>query len=209
LTPRSIEENRLIFECHKKAREIIKSINPNIKIGITLSLWDYKILPGGEKFVEKLQREDFIEWLPYLKDDDFIGVQNYSQKTYGEEGVIAEPNMRTTLMGYKFCPEALSNVIRFVSKYWDKPILVTENGISTEDDKERVEFIIRAIAGIYQCLEEGINLIGYIHWSLLDNFEWQLGFSQKFGLIAVDRNTQKRYPKHSLYLLGDICKFAF
>lgn len=211
LIPRNVEENRLIFECHKEAREIIKSINPNIRVGITLSLWDYRILPGGEKFVEKLQREDFLEWLPYIKDDDFIGVQNYTQKTYGKEGMIVESNenLRRTLMGYKFCPEALSNVIRFVSKYWDKPILVTENGISTENDKDRVEFIIRAIAGIYQCLEEGINVIGYIHWSLLDNFEWQLGFSQKFGLIAVERTTQKRYPKNSLYLLGDICKFGF
>lgn len=209
LTPRNVEENRLVFECHKKAREVIKSINPDIKVGITLSLYDYKVLPGGETWIEKLQREDFIEWLPYLKDDDFIGVQNYTQKTYGEEGIIAEPSARITLMGYKFCPEALGNVIRFVSKHWDKPILITENGISTENDKDRVEFIIRALAGIYQCIEEGINVIGYIHWALLDNFEWQLGYSQKFGLIAVDRTIQKRYPKGSLYLLGDICKYGF
>ncbi|MCX7904972.1 MAG: family 1 glycosylhydrolase, partial [Caloramator sp.] len=184
-------------------------MNPEIKVGITLSLYDYNFVSGGEQWGETLQREDFIEWLPYLKDDDFIGVQNYTQKTYSKEGILTESNVRKTLMGYKFCPEALGNVVRFVSRYWKKPILITENGISTEDDKERIEFIIRALAGIYQCIEDGIDVIGYIYWSLLDNFEWQLGYSQKFGLIAVDRETQNRHPKNSLYLLGNVCRSGF
>ena len=81
-------------------------------------------------------------------------------------------------MGYEYYPEALGNVIRFVSKHWDKPIIVTENGISTDHDEDRVEFIERALVGVYQCIEEGINVRGYTYWSLLDNFEWQLGYAQ-------------------------------
>jgi beta-glucosidase len=57
-------------------------------------------------------------------------------------------------------------------------------------------------------MEDGIEVIGYMHWSLLDNFEWQLGYEQKFGLIAVDRATQSRYPKRSLKCLGDINKYG-
>jgi beta-glucosidase len=66
-----------------------------------------------------------------------------------------------------------------------------------------VEFIRRALEGVQSCIEDGIPVKGYCHWSLLDNFEWQKGFSMTFGLIAVDRKTQIRYPKGSLSVLGN------
>ena len=75
------------------------------------------------------------------------------------------------------------------------PIMVTENGIATEDDTRRVAFIDEAAKGVEACIADHIPVIGYCHWSLLDNFEWQKGFSMKFGLIAVDRSTMKRMPK--------------
>jgi len=210
LAPRSKEGEQIIMKCHMKARQVIKTINPNIKVGITFSLYDHQALPGGEESVEKEQYDDFLEYLPYLKEDDFLGVQNYSRKIHGPEGVIKlnEREARLTKMGYEYYPEALGNVLRFVSTHWDKPIIVTENGVSTDHDEERVEFIERALSGVHQCIEEGINVIGYTHWSLLDNFEWQLGYAQRFGLIAVDRSTQTRYPKESLSFLGSIKKFG-
>ncbi|WP_083809919.1 family 1 glycosylhydrolase [Mahella australiensis] len=112
-------------------------------------------------------------------------------------------------MGYKYYPEALAGVVRLVSKHWQKPIMVTENGVSTDNDADRVDFIEHALKGLYQCIEEGIEVIGYMHWSLLDNFEWEMGYEQKFGLVAVDRTTQSRYPKRSLRCLGDINKYGF
>jgi beta-glucosidase len=81
--------------------------------------------------------------------------------------------------------------------------LVTENGIATSDDTRRVAFIQEALAGVEACIADGIPVIGYCHWSLMDNFEWQKGFSMTFGLIAVDRaNGQTRHPKPSLAYLG-------
>jgi beta-glucosidase len=65
-----------------------------------------------------------------------------------------------------------------------------------------VEFIRRAIAGVENCVKDGIPVRGYMYWSLMDNFEWQKGFSMTFGLIAVDRATQARTPKESLAVLG-------
>lgn len=207
LTPRTEQGDIIIMKCHEKARKIIKEINPNIKVGITLSLFDHQALPGGEEYKKEMQDEDFLHYLPYIQEDDFFGLQNYTRSVYGPNGKIQpDENTRLTEMGYEFYPEALAGVIRFVSKHWNKPIIVTENGISTNNDKERVEFIERALLGVYKCIEEGINVIGYMHWSLLDNFEWQLGYKQKFGLIAVDRTTQIRYPKQSLAVLGDIKK---
>jgi beta-glucosidase len=109
-----------------------------------------------------------------------------------------------TQMGYEFYPEALENVIRCTSKYLNKPIIITENGVATDDDTRRIVFIDRALKGVSACIADGIPVLGYLHWSLLDNFEWQLGFSKRFGLIKVDRQSQERSPKPSLYHLGRI-----
>ncbi len=93
-------------------------------------------------------------------------------------------------------------MIRKVYEALPIPIMVTENGIATADDTRRVAFITEAMKGIEGCIEDGIPVLGYCHWSLMDNFEWQKGFSMTFGLIAVDRSTQERHPKESLSFLG-------
>lgn len=210
LAPRTKEGDIIIMKCHEKARQVIKAISPNSKVGITMSLYDYQAQLGGEEYVKTLWDEDFLHYLPYIQEDDFFGVQNYTRKVFGANGKInPDENTRMTEAGNEFYPLSLSGVLRFVSKHWDKPIIVTENGISTSNDKDRVEFIGKAIAGLYDCIEEGINVIGYMHWSLIDNFEWQLGYKPKFGLIAVDRTTQIRYPKESLTVLGNIKKHGF
>jgi beta-glucosidase len=105
-------------------------------------------------------------------------------------------------MGYEFYPEALEHTIRLASKETGVPVIVTENGVATENDTRRVEYIQRALNGVKRCLDDGVDVRGYIHWSLLDNFEWIFGFGPKFGLIAVDRDTQKP----SAVMLGKIAK---
>ena len=82
------------------------------------------------------------------------------------------------------------------------PIMITENGIATSDDDERVSFIDTALEGVQKCISDGIPVIGYCHWSLIDNFEWQKGYALTFGLCAVDRKSQIRTPKRSLKHLG-------
>ena len=77
-----------------------------------------------------------------------------------------------------------------------------KNGIATEDNTRRVDYIQRAIAGVQRCLADDVDVRSYIHWSLLDNFEWWFGFRPKFGLIAVDRKTQTRTVKPSARYLG-------
>ena len=109
-------------------------------------------------------------------------------------------------MGYEFYPQALGHVIRTVHSQLDLPIIVTENGIATADDTRRVAFICEALHGVQECLSDGIPVLGYCHWSLMDNFEWQKGYSMTFGLISVDRATQRRSPKPSLAFLGSYMK---
>ena len=87
-----------------------------------------------------------------------------------------------------------------------KPIVVTENGVATADDTERIEFITDALKSLHAVIADGIPLRGYIHWSAFDNFEWAQGYAMKFGLIAVDRSTQERQLKPSAHFLGDVAK---
>jgi beta-glucosidase len=83
---------------------------------------------------------------------------------------------------------------------------VTENGINTKDDTQRIRYIDAALAGLLSAIGDGVPVLGYLHWSLLDNFEWISGYKPTFGLVAVDRATFKRTPKPSAYHLGSIAR---
>lgn len=204
LDGRTLDQEKLVMRAHQAARKAIKEVLPDAKVGLTLSLFDIQVLPGGEKLAEKLWFEDFGFYFGYMQEDDFIGIQNYTRKVVGPEGVVpCTSDTRLTDAGYEFYPQAVGNVVRRVASLWDKELVVTENGISATDDSARQEFIRTALQGIRTCLDEGINLKGYCHWSLLDNFEWQLGYVQQFGLIAVDHSTMRREIKPSLYVLGE------
>lgn len=207
LSLRTMEGDRLIMRAHEAARDAMKEECPHLQIGLTLSLFDIQPQDGGEEKAEELWDADFKHYLPYIQKDDFIGVQNYTRKLVNAEGALPVPeDAEVTQMGYEFYPEGIGNVIRHVAEYLSIPILVTENGIGTEDDTRRIEYIRRAAAGVKSCVKDGIPVSGYLHWSLLDNFEWQEGYAKTFGLIAVDRTTQERKPKESLKYLGGMKK---
>ena len=192
----------IVIKSHIKARETIKKYYPNIKVGITLSLHDIQAINGGEERANKEWNDEFTHYIPYLKDDDFFGLQNYSRTLIGPDGPEQQEGKKLTQMGYENYPESLGHVIDRVYNELGLPILITENGIATSDDNERVEFIDRALDGVKICINKGIPVLGYMHWSTLDNFEWQKGFSMTFGLISVNRKTMQRTPKNSLYHLG-------
>jgi beta-glucosidase len=203
LKPRTPKGDALIMEAHEKGRDAMKAICPHLKIGITLSLHDIQALPGGEIYATAEQNDELLHYLQYLSKDDFIGVQNYTRSVFGPDGAVPPAkDAELTQMGYEFYPQALENVIRFVNRNTALPIIVTENGIGTNDDTRRIEFLRIAVEGVRRCIDDGLPVQGYCCWSLLDNFEWQMGFSKTFGLIAVDRKTQKRTPKPSLAYLG-------
>ena len=203
VSARTPEGDILVMRAHQAAKEAIKAIRPEIRVGLTLSLHDLQALPGGENFAETAWDEEFRHYLPYIQDDDFLGVQNYTRTQYGPQGQLPCPEgAELTQMDYEFYPEGLEHVIRRVREDFRGDLIVTENGIAVSDDSRRVEFIRRALRGVENCLADGIPVKGYCYWSLMDNFEWQKGFSMTFGLVAVDRATQERMPKESLRVLG-------
>jgi beta-glucosidase len=200
--------NDVLIAAHRKAVDAIHAGPGNAPAGLTLAMFDYHAVDGGHAERERYLYEMEDVFLEAARGGDFIGVQCYSRMRIGPHGLLdPDGDARITQMGYEFWPDALGATIR---RAWDMtrgvPVLVTENGIATEDDTERIGYIEQALSGVLDCLTAGIDVRGYVYWSLLDNFEWILGYRPTFGLVAVDRTTQVRTPKPSARWLGDIAR---
>ena len=165
-------------------------------------------MPGGEERLERIRRPTEDVFLEATAGDDFVGVQCYTRMRVGPEGVLgAEDGVPITQMGYEFWPRALEATVR---RAWEVtggiPVLVTENGIGTADDTQRIAYVTGALEGVQRCLADGIDVRGYFYWSLLDNFEWVLGYGPTFGLVAVDHATFERRPKPSAAWFGAVAR---
>jgi len=195
------------MEAHTQAVPVIKKLlNKNQPVGITLSIQDNQSLEGGEAMAAKANEESVDYCLDRLKDDDFIGIQTYTRSTFGPDGVV-RPNVNQDnmlVMGYEYYPESLENVLRYVSSKISVPLIVTENGIATDNDEQRIEFVKTSLEGVQNCLDEGIDIRGYFYWSLLDNYEWVYGYKPHFGMVKVDLNTQVRSVKPSMKFFKDV-----
>ncbi len=150
--------------------------------------------------LEKLLVSQMIRRQTLGDIDSISSIRRYAAAEIGEP-------VRRTQMGYEFRPQAVAATVTRVAELLPgKPIVVTEHGVSTADDAERIEFITEGLKALHPLISAGIPLKGYIHWSAFDNFEWAEGYRMEFGLIAVDRNTQERFPKPSAQFLGDIAR---
>jgi len=153
--------------------------------------------------VKKVRPFDFAPSLDDIADQ--MNDRFYSEHAIDDDaevGYYPKEDAKLTQMEYEIYPQALEHVIRQVNKDFKGDIIVTENGIAITDDEIRCKFIDDALQGVKNCIDDNIPVKGYCYWSLLDNFEWQKGYSMTFGLIAVDRDTMKREEKPSLRHLG-------
>jgi beta-glucosidase len=195
-----------LIAAHRKAYGVLKPLVAG-PVGITLSLNEFQAEPGGEALRDAADRAINGQFLESLEGDDFIGVQTYTRVRFAENTFRPPPpGADLTQMGYEFYPEALEACIRQAARVSGCPVIVTENGIGTEDDTRRIEYTRRALAGVLRCIKDGLDVRGYIHWSMLDNYEWLEGYRPKFGLVEVDRTTQMRTPKPSAVWLGDVAR---
>jgi len=191
--------NVALRACHVAMRDALRSTPGEYPIGITLSMHEYEALPGGEELVESIRNETEDEYLRAVGDDDFVGVQCYTKLVFGPDGLVAHPEGELTEMGYLFWPQSVEFTIRRTASMVDIPIIMTENGIGTDDDEQRIRYLTQALAGLSNVIADGIDVRGYFQWSLLDNFEWTFGYRPKFGIVAVDRTTFERTPKPSAH----------
>lgn len=108
-------------------------------------------------------------------------------------------------MGWDVYPPGIERVIRWARPY-RRPVLITENGLCTDDDRQRARFILRHLAHIARAIQSGVTVLGYLYWSLLDNFEWAEGYGPRFGLIEVDYTTQERRIRPSARTFAEVCR---
>ncbi len=196
-------------DAHRKGYDAIKAACPTLPVGLTLTTQDIQVAAGADPALADIWRNKLYgDWPQVARTHaDFFGVQTYTRFVVDANGVTRPPqDAEMTDAGYEFYPAALANTIRWAHKAIGKPIYVTESGIATDDDTRRIAFIDQALAGVRDCLDEGIPVHAYLYWSLLDNFEWTSGYSKHFGLVGVDLQTFKRTLKPSALHLGAIAK---
>jgi beta-glucosidase len=197
----------LMQEAHRKAYTAVKAVRPELLVGISLTTQDIQPV-GPNSIADQITKQLYGDWVDVARTHaDFVGVQPYTRFLVDDKGITTPPSGAViTDAGYEYYPQAVAGVIRWAHSTIGKPIYVTENGIATENDDQRIAFIDAALASLRDCLEEGIPVHSYLYWSLLDNFEWTSGYSKHFGMVAVDLQTFKRTVKPSAVHLGAIAR---
>ena len=114
-------------------------------------------------------------------------------------------NLPTSDMGWEIQSEGLYHVLMELKKY-NKPVYITENGIADAEDLQRKDFIRNHLKAVHRAIVDGIDIQGYLYWSLMDNFEWCHGYGPRFGLFEMDYNTQKRKARESAMWYAKVCK---
>jgi beta-glucosidase len=146
-------------------------------------------------------------WFDVVGDDDFVGVQNYERSWYDGQGSVDATGEHPGGGLYSgIDPASLAGAVRYVHEASGRPVFVTEHGMATDDDTRRAGFIEPALSGLLDAVEDGVPVLGYCHWSLMDNFEWIFGYSEHLGLHAVDRTTFERTPKPSADVYAGIAR---
>src|SRR5579859_782716 len=194
-----------LLASHAKGREAMKAVRPDMPVGFNLAVSDDQPAPEDSHLAEK-RADVYGPWLEAAKHCDYLGVQVYSRSIVGKKDLPPAKGVELTQTGMEFYPECVEHVVRYAAKETGVPIFVSENGIATEDDTRRVEYVQRAVAGVKRAIDDGVDVRGYIAWSLMDNFEWMSGYEPKFGMVAVDLKTQKRTIKPSAAILGNIAR---
>ena len=187
-----------------------------LRAGLTLAMTAYCTdgSTEAEDAVAALRGPDEDVYISAARSDDFLGVQAYTRRFATAAGGVLPhghdvdgPAPTQTLTGWNVYPESIGDCLRRAHELAPAlPLLVTENGIATADDEQRIAYTTQALQSVLAALDDGVPVEGYYHWSLLDNFEWIHGYGPTFGLVAVDRQTFVRTAKPSLSWLGETAR---
>lgn len=180
----------------------------NVAVG---SVENIKFIVGG-RILKYLGIESIINnqlnfyfWSKTLPYQDFLGVNYYRvHRLLGSYSVLPQQEMATE-MDWETYPEGLYEVLTKIKKF-NKPVYITENGIADRTDQKRAKFIKDHLYWVWRAIQNGVDVRGYMYWSLLDNFEWAHGFEPKFGLVEMDYNTFEWKIRPSAYEYAKICK---
>ncbi|MDX2776174.1 family 1 glycosylhydrolase [Streptomyces caniscabiei] len=192
---------------HNQAARLIHGMNRRYKVSVAKnSMYFY----AGDDAVLSRKSADIMQ---YVQDDyflkkvvkscDFLGVNYYfSNRVYGYR--THNPNERVSDLGWDLSPAHIQFVLERLYEKYGLPIVITENGLADSTDEHRQWWLTQTLAGMQKAMDNGVRIDGYLHWSLLDNFEWDKGFWPRFGLAHVDYRTKKRTLRPSALWFGKV-----
>ena len=191
---------RTLIEAHRAVVDLFP------RAGLCLQMPD---LQGDEELRSLAQREMIDIYLDDLAGA-FAGVQYYTRMVLdpAAPGLVADPpaGVPTTQMGWEIHPQGLVKALRSAARA-GLPLVVTENGIATSDDSQRIDYIESHLTAVLEALAEGVDVRGYLYWSSFDNFEWAEGYRPQFGLVGIDRdNDLRRELRPSAHAFGRVAR---
>lgn len=190
-----------LISAHKRGYKILKRANPRLKIGVAQHV-DCGLPLRPNNILDQLSaRVTSYAWgwwfLHRIRNQqDFIGI-NFYRVNYLKGIKQTTPSQPLNDMGWYMEPARLKEVLISAGQRFNKPIIVTENGVADAKDQYRQWWLEETMQAMLEARQAGADVRGYCHWSLLDNFEWAEGWWPKFGLIAVNRATQERTIRKS------------
>ena len=191
--------------------KILKNISTK-PVGMACNLHDLRSSGGLSWFIAYL-RQKFNRYIFEKSVDfcDFIGLNYYFHHHVEVLGnrKHSHSHHQVSDLGWGIHPEGLEWVLLSLKKY-NKPVYITENGLADAKDSKREQFIKDHLFHLHRAIEQGVDVRGYLHWSLIDNFEWDKGFAPRFGLIEIDRDDfLRRKVRYSATKYAEICKNNF
>lgn len=196
-----------LCRAHNLVADAIHQIDPDCKLSIAKQP---VFLSGSDNLITRLT----IKVAQYVQNDwilnkvvqkcDFLGINYYMSMKVDGFNISKSCSIGTSDLDWGICPADIQFVLERMSEKYSLPIMVTENGVADANDKIRKVWISHTIASMRRAINNGVNLLGYIHWSLIDNFEWEYGKLARFGLIEVDYNTGERRLRNSAIWFGSV-----
>ncbi len=222
-----------LLRCHAAAYHTIKDSHPQASVGVAKQLRVFEAPANGNAvdrwWVGRLSSIFNDAWMKAMESGrlvqpfgraalrglagtfDFVGINYYTRSTIRfrpGKGIFEEEFAPDAVMSDdnygEVYPYGLYQVIRKALPY-KKPIYITENGLPDGEDRLRPAFILDHLRQIWHAISFCYPVMGYYHWSLVDNFEWERGWTQRFGLITINEETQERSWRPSAFLYAEIC----
>lgn len=202
-----------IAHVYTESYQTIKSVDPEAQVGFSESLVYFEAYK--DTLLNRTAMRLFRWWRNnphyqvYAENCDFIGLQYYFHTRVrinpfkSRWGIQCNDDERVSDFCWEIYPEGIYHVLLSLKKY-NKPVVITENGLADASDTYRADFIREHLLWCHKAIENGVDLRGYLHWSLLDNYEWTEGYKMRFGLVAVNYDTLERKIRPSAYVYKKI-----
>jgi beta-glucosidase len=202
---------------HVLARQALRAHRPDALVSMAFAIWPMEAARAWNPIDQLMALLGDWLWQGRVlrrttRALDWVGVNYYTRIRVGwppqRASALADPHAGAgdfTDFGWEIYPRGLYDVLRRAGRH-GRPVVITENGISDADDDQRPGYIVAHLREVLRAIHDGVDVRGYMHWTLMDNFEWSEGFTQRFGLAELDQATFSRTPRPSARLYGEIAR---